>query len=171
VALVLPVRRIPWAQDAQERYYLLENFLSFLTNKDKLNFSGVFMKVVMIDAANMPGEAWFPSLNLTKYGWEQYLTIEEDDIEKVVWRCDCIVAAKDPVDKAMLDKSFKLQLIVAAGDSTDHIDLVEAEKRGISVCNVPGRDPSNIEDDKKICREVVSAINAHLKGNDYNRVT
>ncbi|MCW8825448.1 MAG: hypothetical protein OQK78_03390 [Gammaproteobacteria bacterium] len=128
------------------------------------------MKVVMIDAANMPGEAWFPSLNLRKYGWEQYLTIEDEDIEKVVWRCDCIVAAKDPVNRAMLDQAFKIQLIVAAGDSTDHIDLEAAKERGIKVCHVPGRDHANIDDDKKICREVVSAINAFIKGNDYNRV-
>lgn len=130
------------------------------------------MKVVMIDAANMPGEAWFPSLNLTKYGWEQYLIIEPDDIEKVVWRCDVIVAASDAVNKAMLDKAFKIQMIVAAGDSTDHIDLEAAKARGITVCNVPGRDPSNIEDDKKICREVVSAINKFIKDKetDYHRV-
>ena len=124
----------------------------------------------MIDAANMPGEAWFPNLNLTKYGWEQYLTIEADDIEKVVWRCDVIVAASDAVNRAMLDKAFKVRLIVAAGDSTDHIDLEAAKERGIVVCNVPGRDHSNIEDDKKICREVVSAINAFIKETDYNRV-
>lgn len=128
------------------------------------------MKVVMIDAANMPGEAWFPNLNLTKFGWEQYLTIEPDDIEKVVWRCDVIVAASDAVNRAMLDLAFKVRLIVAAGDSTDHIDLEAAKERGIVVCNVPGRDPSNIEDDKKICREVVSAINAFIKETDYNRV-
>jgi lactate dehydrogenase-like 2-hydroxyacid dehydrogenase len=70
----------------------------------------------------------------------------------------------------MLDMAFKLRLIVAAGNSTDHIDLEAAKERGIKVCNVPGRDPSNIEDDKKICREVVSAINAFIKETDYNRV-
>jgi len=128
------------------------------------------MKVVMIDAANLAGEGNFPQLNLRKYGWEQYLTLADEDIEKVVWRCDVIVAATDAVNRAMLDLAFKIQLIVAAGDSTDHIDMVAAAERGIKVCNVPGRDPANPEDDKRICREVVSAINAFIKEQDYNRV-
>jgi lactate dehydrogenase-like 2-hydroxyacid dehydrogenase len=128
------------------------------------------MKVVMIDADNLAGEGHFPNLNLRKFAWEQYLTVAPEDIDKAVWRCDVIVAASDTVDKAMLDKAFKLQLIVAAGDSTAHIDLEAAKERGIKVCHVPGRDPSNIEDDKKICREVVSAINAFIKESDYNRV-
>lgn len=128
------------------------------------------MKVVMIDADNLAGEGNFPQLNLKKYGWEQYLTLADEDIEKVVWRCDVIVAATDAVNRAMLDLAFKIQLIVAAGDSTDHIDMVAAAERGIKVCNVPGRDPANPEDDKRICREVVSAINAFIKEQDYNRV-
>ncbi len=128
------------------------------------------MKVVMIDAANLAGEGNFPQLNLRKYGWEQYLTLADEDIEKVVWRCDVIVAAADEVNRAMLDLAFKIQLIVAAGDSTDHIDMVAAAERGIKVCHVPGRDHTNPEDDKRICREVVSAINAFIKEQDYNRV-
>lgn len=128
------------------------------------------MKVVMIDAAHLAGEGNFPQLNLKKYGWEQYLTLADEDIEKVVWRCDVIVAATDAVNRAMLDLAFKIRLIVAAGDSTDHIDMVAAAERGIKVCNVPGRDPANPEDDKRICREVVSAINAFIKEQDYNRV-
>ena len=128
------------------------------------------MNVVMIDSANLNEDAYFPSLNLKKFGWVQYLHLPAEEIEKAVWRCDVIVSAKDPVDKAMLDKAFKLQLIVAAGDSTDHIDKAAAAERGIKVCHVPGRDPANPEDEKKICREVVSAINAFLKDEDYNRV-
>ncbi|MDH5786254.1 MAG: hypothetical protein OEZ16_11700 [Chromatiales bacterium] len=128
------------------------------------------MNVVMIDAANLNEEAHFPNLNLKKYGWMQYLTVASEDIDKVVWRVDVIVSAAEPVTRAMLDKAFKLRLIVAAGDSTDHIDTAAASERGIKVCHVPGRDPANPDDEKKICREVVSAINAFLKDEDYNRV-
>ena len=128
------------------------------------------MNVVMIDAANLNEDAYFPSLNLKKYGWMQYPTVAAEDIDKVVWRVDVIVSAAEPVTRAMLDKAFKLRLIVAAGDSTDHIDTVAASERGIKVCHVPGRNPANPEDEKKICREVVSAINAFLKDEDYNRV-
>jgi lactate dehydrogenase-like 2-hydroxyacid dehydrogenase len=136
----------------------------------KQYFDGVSMNVVMIDAANLNEDAYFPSLNLKKFGWVQYLNLTPNDVEEAVWRCDVIVAARAPVDQAMLDKAFKLRLIVAAGEATDHIDKAAAAERGIKVCNVPGRDPSNPEDEKKICREVVSAINAFIKEEDYNRV-
>ncbi len=128
------------------------------------------MNVVVIDGANFAGDADFPMLNLKKYGWEQYPHIPEGEEEKYIWRCDVIVAAKDPINKAMLDTAFKLRLIVAAGDSTDHIDLEVAKERGITVCHVPGKDAANPADDRKLCREVVSAINAFIKGDDYNRV-
>ena len=128
------------------------------------------MNVAVIDAGNLNEDAYFPSLNLKKYGWEQYLHVPQEEVEKVIWRCDVIVAVADTVDRAMLDKAFKLRLIVAAGDSTDHIDKAAAAERGIKVCNVPGVDPANPEHEKKICREVVSAINAFIKDEDYNRV-
>ncbi len=128
------------------------------------------MNVAVIDAGNLNEDAYFPSLNLKKYAWVQYPRVAAEDIEKVVWRVDVIVAAAAPVDKAMLDKAFKISLIVAAGDSTDHIDKAAAAERGIKVCNVPGTDPANPDDEKKICREVVSAINAFIKQEDYNRV-
>ncbi|MCW8917224.1 MAG: hypothetical protein OQL08_00190 [Gammaproteobacteria bacterium] len=128
------------------------------------------MNVVVIDAANLAGEANFPALNLNKYGWSQYPHVAPEDLDKVIWRCDVIVSAAEAVDKAMLDMAFKLRLIVAAGEATDHIDKEAAAARGIKVCHVPGRDPANPEDDRKICREVVSAINAFLKEQDYNRV-
>ncbi len=128
------------------------------------------MNVAVIDAGNLNEDAYFPSLNLKKYAWVQYPRVAAEDIEKVVWRVDVIVAAAASVDKAMLDKAFKISLIVAAGDSTDHIDKAAAAERGIKVCNVPGTDPANPDDEKKICREVVSAINAFIKQEDYNRV-
>lgn len=128
------------------------------------------MNVAVIDAGNLNEDAYFPSLNLKKYAWVQYPSVADEDVEKVVWRVDVIVAVAAAVDRAMLDQAFKISLIVAAGDSTDHIDKVAAAERGIKVCNVPGTDPANPDDEKKICREVVSAINAFIKEQDYNRV-
>lgn len=128
------------------------------------------MNVVMIDAANLNEDAYFPSLNLKKFGWVQYPRLDADSVEEAVWRCDVIVSARAPVDRAMIDKAFKLRLIVAAGEATDHIDTAAASERGIKVCNVPGHDPANPEHEKKICREVVSAINAFIKDEDYHRV-
>ena len=128
------------------------------------------MNVVVIDAANLNEDAYFPMLNLKKYGWVQYPRLDPDSVEESVWRSDVIVSICEPVDRAMLEKAYKVRLIVAAGETSDHIDKAACAERGIKVCNVPGGDPSNPEHEKKICREVVSAINAFIKEQDYHRV-
>lgn len=128
------------------------------------------MNVVVVDAAGLAGDADFPPLNLRKYGWEQYPAVESDKMELHCWRSEVIVAVSTAIDRAVFDKAFKLKMVVAAGDSYDHIDLDVARERGITVCNVPGKDPANPADVERICRVVVMNINDYLKGEPRNCV-
>ncbi len=128
------------------------------------------MIVVVMDSNNIAGEADFPSLNLTRYGWEQFPDLDTEEAVIRCWRAEVIVSAAEPVNRTIIEKSFKLKMIVAAGESYDHIDLEAAEERGIKVCNTPGLFPNNPETTRKLCRQVVSNINAFLKDVDMNRV-
>ena len=129
------------------------------------------MNVVVIDSGNLAGEFDFPMLNLNKFGWEQYLVLDDDELEQRCWRTDVIVSASTPIDHNLIEKSFKLRLIVAASESTDHIDLKAAKKRGIKVCNTPGLLPDNAATIQQLCDEVVNSINAFLEDKDLNPVT
>ena len=128
------------------------------------------MIVVVVDSDNIAGDADFPMLNLKRYGWEQFPNLEIEEAAERCWRAEVIVSAATPIDRSVIDKSFKLKLIVSAGESYDHIDLEAAAERGIKVCNTPGLFPDNPDTTRKLCRQVVSNINGFLKDEDINRI-
>lgn len=128
------------------------------------------MNVVMIDSNNLAGEADFPMIDLPKFGWQQYPQVEQDEVEERCWRADVIVSAATPVKRSVIDKAFKLQLIVAAGEAYEHIDLDAAKERGIKVCHVPELDCSDKNNTDEICNQVVENINAYIQGRPINLI-
>ncbi|MDH5764413.1 MAG: hypothetical protein OEZ38_00245 [Gammaproteobacteria bacterium] len=128
------------------------------------------MNVVMIDSDNLAGEADFPMIDLNKFGWEQYPELAQEEVEERCWRSDIIITAATPVNQSVIDKAFKLKLIVAAGDAYDHIDLEAANKRGIKVCHAPGLNCSDKNNTESICLQVVANINAFIHGSPINLV-
>ncbi len=128
------------------------------------------MNVVVVDCGHIDEDAIFPQLDLQKFGWIQYVFSEQELIPERCWRSDVIVSAKTLIGREAIDKAFKMQLIVAAGEKYDHIDLEAAAERGIMVCNTPGLDPDNKEQSRKLVLQVVNTINRFLKQNPINRV-
>lgn len=116
------------------------------------------MNIVVVDSGYIEEDAYFPSIDMKKYGWIQYPFSEPEQTPERCWRCDVIVSAKTPIDKA-----FKLKLIVAAGENYDHIDLETASQRGILVCNTPGLDPDDKTQATQLMRQVVHTINKFIK--------
>lgn len=121
------------------------------------------MNVVVLDSAHLAGEADFPMLDLPKFGWQQYTEVNPDDVPELCWRADMIVTVDTPINKEAIDKAFKLKLIVAASDSTDHIDCEAAEARGIIVCSVAGADASDAAKTAAICEEAVALMNRYIR--------
>lgn len=128
------------------------------------------MNIVVVDAAHLAGEVDFPPLDLPKYGWQQFPALSGAELAERCWRSDVIVTATTPIDKAVLDKSFKLALIVVAGDSAAHVDVAAAAARGIKVCHVPKADPANPHHTARICAETIATIAAFLRGESRHPV-
>jgi glycerate dehydrogenase len=128
------------------------------------------MNIVVLDSDNLAGDADFPEVALQKYGWLQYVETNQELVGERCWRSDIIVTVSTMIDRAVIDKAFKLKLIIAAGGSYDHIDLDAARERGIKVCNVPDSAPAKTEDTGRICQQVVDIINAFLQGAERNLV-
>lgn len=120
------------------------------------------MNIVMIDSGQLAGDADFPEVNLPKFGWSQFVSLEADEIEERCWRADIIISTNTPVTAQVIKEAFKLKLIIAAGDSTDHIDREAAEARGISVINIAGLTGNSAENTQAICNQVIQQINAWL---------
>lgn len=126
------------------------------------------MNIVVVDGAHLAGEADFPMLDYPKYGWQQFPALSGDELAERCWRADVIISVDTPIDQAVIDKAFKLALIVVAGDDTSHIDMAAAQARGISVCHVPGADPANPQQAPHICAQTIANIAAFLQSSPIN---
>ena len=120
------------------------------------------MNIVMLDSGQLTGEADFPDINLVKYGWLQFVELEENEVEERCWRADIIISTNTPITDNIINEAFKLKLIIAAGDSVEHIDLSAAKARDITILNVPGLTGDSAENTQTICRQVVEHINSWL---------
>ena len=121
------------------------------------------MNIVMVDSGQLVGDVDFPEVNLQKYGWLQFVELDEKEVEERCWRADVIISTNTPVTAQLINETYKLQLIIAAGDNTNHIDMEAAKARDISVLNVPGLTGDNAESTQLICNQVVEHINQWLE--------
>lgn len=128
------------------------------------------MNIVVVDTAQFAGEADFPMLDIPKYGWQQFPALAGAELTERCWRSDVIVTVQAPINRAVIDKAFKVALIVAAGDDYSHIDRAAAAERGITVCNIPGTNPADAAQTARICQQVIDTIGAYLRGNPVNVV-
>jgi len=94
----------------------------------------------MLDSGQLTGEADFPEVNLDKFGWQQYVSLNETEVEERCWRADILISTNTPVTAKVIDEAFKLKLIIAAGDSTEHIDRAAARARGFTSYEYRGTD-------------------------------
>jgi len=127
------------------------------------------MNVVVLGCERLPPEADFPSLDLPKFSWLQFLDLSDEDVVDRCWRADAIVTIGVPVSAQVIDEAFKLSLIISAGDSIEHIDLAPASKRGISVLNIPQTE-LNHDNAQDICNQIVQMIDAFNHGEIINKV-
>ncbi len=121
------------------------------------------MNIVMLDSGQLTGEADFPEVNINKYGWQQFVSLENTEVEERCWRTDVIISTNTPITAQIIKESFKLRLIIAAGDNTEHIDRAAADARDIQIMNVPGITGDNAENTQVICEQVVQHINEWLE--------
>ena len=119
----------------------------------------------MLDSGQLTGEVDFPEVDLGKFGWQQFVSLEENEVEERCWRADIIISTNTPVTAKVIEEAYKLRLIIAAGDSTAHIDQTAAKARGIEIMNVAGFTGDDAQHTEVICKQVVEQINGWLKNN------
>lgn len=117
----------------------------------------------MLDSGQLTGEVDFPEVDLGKFGWQQFVSLDETEVEERCWRADIIISTNTPVTAKVIDEAYKLRLIIAAGDSTKHIDHAAAKARGIEIMNVAGVTGDDAQHTAVICTQVVAQINDWLK--------
>jgi len=126
------------------------------------------MNVVVVDTGHLIGPPEYPPLDLPKFAWLEFVSLEDNEVEERCWRADVIVSTNTTINAAVIKESYKLRLIVVAGDNNDHIDMTAAKERGVIVCNVPGLTGDTPEDAQKISEQVVDNIHAWLNEEPIN---
>ena len=126
------------------------------------------MNIVLVDSGQLAGMPEFPPVNLPKFAWLEYVNLPAEEIEERCWRADVIVSTNTQINAAVIKDSYKLKLIIAAGDSTEHIDKAAAKERGILICNVPGLTANNVKDSQTIADQVINNVHAWLDENPIN---
>ena len=63
--------------------------------------------------------------------------LTEDELAEMVTNYDVIIAGTEPITKKVMDAATDLKMISRVGIGLDSVDLLEAEKRGITVSYTP----------------------------------
>ncbi|MTI65044.1 MAG: phosphoglycerate dehydrogenase [Firmicutes bacterium] len=102
--------------------------------------------------------------------------IEREKLLEIIHEYDAIVVRSGTkVNKELMDKGVKLQIIGRAGNGTDNIDIKEATKRGIIVANTP--DANSISAGELAIglmltqARTIAKADKHLKNGNWDRNT
>ena len=126
------------------------------------------MNIVMVDSGELGEDPPFPGVNLPKFSWLQFVSLLDSEIDERCWRADVIISTKTPIKADVIKDSYKLRLIISAGENSDHIDKEAAKEHGVVICNAPGLFAENPQDIKKICNQVVANIDAWIDKTPIN---
>lgn len=96
-------------------------------------------RAVFLDYASIhPGDLDASYLKVAVPHWEMRDNTPPQDVITTLADVDVAVVNKVVLDEAILSKSTRLKLVCAAATGVNNIDLIAAEKYGITVCNARG---------------------------------
>ncbi len=126
------------------------------------------MNIVVPDSQLLPSDIDFPPLAANKFGWQQFLGLDREELKERCWRSHCVVTLNTPLDAELINSMAKLELLVIANANTKLVDMQTAEKNNITVCQVPDLDPAqfdinNPQQAQQLCNTVVSIIDHYMQ--------
>ena len=84
------------------------------------------------------GDLDFGSLDNVIDGWQFYGQTRPDDLGPRIANSEIIISNKVIIDQHAMQSAPQLKLICVAATGTNNVDIVAAQRRNISVCNVRG---------------------------------
>jgi phosphoglycerate dehydrogenase-like enzyme len=120
------------------------------------------IKVVVVDAAQLPTGVDFPPLETAKYGWEQYPALTADDIGERCWRADILVTLSTAMDMATLKKMPRLKLLIAVGEACQRIDQNALTQLGVQFEAFPSAQCGEPDEARDLCNRISQAIDHYI---------
>jgi lactate dehydrogenase-like 2-hydroxyacid dehydrogenase len=124
------------------------------------------IKVVVLDAGQLPAGVEFPPLEVAKYGWEQYPALSGEEIPERCWRADIIVSLGTAIDRRILEKLHRLKLLIGFGEVFQSLDQELARTRGVEL--LAFQEPISSESGavQVQCNQVSQAIEHYLRNSE-----
>ncbi|MGE3318320.1 MAG: 2-hydroxyacid dehydrogenase [Candidatus Berkiella sp.] len=101
---------------------------------------GVFLDYQTLDQQDLD----FSALTSTLEDWQLFEQTKANEITDRVQDAHVVVTNKVPLSATTLENAPNLKIILVAATGCDHIDLVAAQKKGITVCNVAGYSTASV---------------------------
>ena len=122
------------------------------------------VKIVVVGSAQLPSGVEFPPLEAPKYGWEQCPRLAGAELVERCWRAEIVVllASNIVVDRAMLDRMPRLQLLITVGDAAGRLDQGAASEQGVELLAFPDALASEPGGAQELCSRIVRAIDHYL---------
>lgn len=126
------------------------------------------VKIVVVDSAQLPSGAEFPPLKANKYGWEEYPCLTAEELLDRCWRAEIIVLLSSHinVDRAMMEKMPRLQLVITVGDAAAQLDQVAARDQGVELLAFSDALGSDVAAAQDLCNRITQAIDYYLRSID-----
>ena len=94
--------------------------------------------IVVLDKDAISGEARVPAF---EHVWTEYPATSPQECADHLWRANIAVTHHAPITAETIDGCAKLQMIAVLGDSTNIVDALACQARGIEIVHLPpGRD-------------------------------
>ena len=132
---------------------------------------GMTINVVVVDSAKLPKGVEFPPLDTAKYGWEQYLQLDDEDIAVHCWRADILVALSSVINSARFDKMPRLKLLIVAGEACRLLDQEAAQKQGVELLAFPDEKYAEPDEARDLCKRISKAIDHYIRNFENYGVT
>jgi phosphoglycerate dehydrogenase-like enzyme len=126
------------------------------------------VKIVVVGSVLLPPDVEFPPLEAVKYGWEEYPSLAGEDLVDRCWRAQIVVllSSNTNVDRAMMEKMPRLQLLITVGDAAAQLDQAAAHDQGVELLafsDTLGSDTAAAQD---LCNRITQAIDHYLRSID-----
>ncbi len=126
------------------------------------------MNIVIPDSQLLPSDVEFPPLTASKFGWQQFLGLDEDELKERCWRSHCVVTLNTSLNAEVLNSMLKLELLVVANHDISLVDTQTAEKNNVTIFHIPDLEPSkfdlnNPQQAQQLCNTVVDIIDNYMQ--------
>lgn len=128
------------------------------------------IKIVVLDAAQLPADVDFPPLHINKYGWEQYPQLVGEDIAERCWRADIVVSLSTAIGMEALQKMNKIGLLICAGEACSLLDQAAAEQRGVELLAFPDARYDSSKAAQDLCDRISAAIDHYIRNFETDEI-